>query len=125
MWLWLERARAAPRRPTVCADADRRCCCSTPGSVGTVTFAPGERLAGNEPLLVSGSRGLGPAVTDGRRWMEAYHHVRGIGGTTLHFTGESHRLHPDAMKMKTASGSRRIGRSIMPPSSHTTSRPRS
>ena len=75
-----------------------------PGSVGTVTFAPGERLAGNEPLLVSGSRGLGPAVTDGRRWMEAYHHVRGIGGTTLHFTGESHRLHPDAMKMKTRFG---------------------
>jgi choline dehydrogenase-like flavoprotein len=74
-----------------------------PGSVATVTFAPGQKL-GNEPLLASGSRGLGPAVTSGVRWMEAYHHVRGIGGTTLHFTGESHRLHPEAMKMRTRFG---------------------
>ena len=36
--------------------------------------------------------------------MEKYHHVRGIGGTTLHFTGESHRLHPGAMKMKSRFG---------------------
>jgi len=74
-----------------------------PGSVATVTFASGQKL-GNEPLLASGSRGLGPAVTSGVRWMEAYHHVRGIGGTTLHFTGESHRLHPEAMKMRTRFG---------------------
>jgi choline dehydrogenase-like flavoprotein len=36
--------------------------------------------------------------------MESYLHVRGIGGTTLHFTGESHRIHPDAMNMKTQFG---------------------
>jgi choline dehydrogenase-like flavoprotein len=36
--------------------------------------------------------------------MDRYHHVRGIGGSTLHFTGESHRLHPAAMKMKTRFG---------------------
>ncbi len=28
-----------------------------------------------------------------------YHHVRGVGGSTLHFSGEAHRLHPAAMKM--------------------------
>ena len=58
------------------------------GSVGSVTFAPGQKLIGVEPLLVSGSKGLGLLVTSGTRWMEKYHHVRGIGGTTLHFTGE-------------------------------------
>lgn len=74
-----------------------------PGSTATVTFVPGRKL-GNEPLLASGSRGLGPTVRNGMRWMESYRHVRGIGGTTLHFTGESHRLHPEAMKMKTRFG---------------------
>src|SRR5580692_1456491 len=74
------------------------------GSVGSVTFAPGQKLIGVEPLLVSGSKGLGLLVTSGTRWMEKYHHVRGIGGATLHFTGESHRLHPDAMKMKSRFG---------------------
>ncbi len=73
-------------------------------STGNVTFAPAQKLAGNEPLLASGSRGLGPMVTNGTRLMEKYHHVRGIGGSTLHFTGEAHRIHPDAMKMKTRFG---------------------
>jgi choline dehydrogenase-like flavoprotein len=30
--------------------------------------------------------------------------VRGVGGTTLHFTGEAHRLHPRAMKMRSEFG---------------------
>jgi choline dehydrogenase-like flavoprotein len=89
--------------PLTEADWESRDFPQKPGSIATVTFAPGQKL-GNEPLLASGSRGLGPAVTNGMRWMEAYHHVRGIGGTTLHFTGESHRLHPEAMKMKTRFG---------------------
>ena len=36
--------------------------------------------------------------------MDSYRHVRGIGGSTLHFTGESHRLHPAAMRMRTRFG---------------------
>jgi choline dehydrogenase-like flavoprotein len=75
-----------------------------PGSAASVTFAPGQKLTGAEPLLVSGSRGMGPLVTSGTRWMEKYYHVRGIGGATLHFTGESHRLHPDSMKMQSRFG---------------------
>jgi choline dehydrogenase-like flavoprotein len=90
--------------PLTGADWDTREFPVKPGSTGAVTFAPGQKLDGTEPLLVSGSRGLGPAVTDGKRWMEAYHHVRGIGGSTLHFTGESHRLHPAAMRMKSRFG---------------------
>jgi len=74
------------------------------GSTVSVTFAPGQKLTGVEPLLVSGSRGVGEVVTSGTRWMDKYEHVRGVGGTTLHFTGESHRLHPDAMKMKSRFG---------------------
>ena len=74
------------------------------GSQGSVTFGTGQKLIGAEPLLVSGSRGLGPLVTTGTRWMEKYHHVRGIGGSTLHFTGESHRIHPDAMKTNSRFG---------------------
>src|SRR5207248_9229278 len=68
-----------------------------------VTFASGQKL-GSEPLLASGSRGLGPLANGGTRLMDRYQHVRGIGGSTLHFTGESHRLHPAAMKMKTRFG---------------------
>jgi choline dehydrogenase-like flavoprotein len=38
-------------------------------------------------------------VSGERRQLHGYLHVRGVGGTTLHFTGEAHRLHPQAMKM--------------------------
>ena len=90
--------------PLTNADWDVRDFPEKPGSTGTVTFAPGQQLGALEPLLASGTRGLGPVATDGRRWMDKYYHVRGVGGTTLHFTGESHRMHPEAMKMKTRFG---------------------
>ncbi|MBL4848448.1 MAG: GMC family oxidoreductase [Planctomycetes bacterium] len=38
-----------------------------------------------------------------RRYAQ-YSHVRGVGGTTLHFQGESHRYHPDALRMRSALG---------------------
>jgi choline dehydrogenase-like flavoprotein len=89
--------------PLTEADWDAREFPQKPGSTGKVTFAPGQKL-GSEPLLASGSRGLGPLVSGGTRLMDSYQHVRGIGGSTLHFTGESHRLHPAAMQMKTRFG---------------------
>jgi len=33
-----------------------------------------------------------------------YHHVRGIGGSTLHYTGEAHRLNPQAMNLYSRHG---------------------
>ena len=89
--------------PLTGADWELREFPQKPGSTGQVTFAPGQKL-GREPLLASGSRGWGPLATGATRLMDGYRHVRGIGGTTLHFTGEAHRLHPAAMKMKTRFG---------------------
>jgi choline dehydrogenase-like flavoprotein len=98
------RFDAATDYPLTGPDWDARDFPEKEGSVGAVTFAPGQKLISEEPLLASGSVGLGRLVSNGTRWMEKYHHVRGIGGTTLHFTGEAHRIHPDAMKMKTRFG---------------------
>ena len=39
-----------------------------------------------------------------RRAVFGYHHMRGIGGSTLVFSGEAHRFHPDSMKMKSRFG---------------------
>jgi hypothetical protein len=90
--------------PLTTADWDAREFPEKPGSTGPVTFTPGQKLEPAEPLLASGSRGLGPLVRTGSRWMEKYYHVRGIGGSTLHFTGEAHRLNPQSMKMKSRFG---------------------
>jgi choline dehydrogenase-like flavoprotein len=38
-----------------------------------------------------------------RRYLD-YQHVVGVGGTTLHFQGEAHRLHPSAFRMKSLFG---------------------
>lgn len=39
-----------------------------------------------------------------RRLAAAYSHVAGTGGSTLHYTGEAHRMHPRAMRLKTDFG---------------------
>ncbi len=39
-----------------------------------------------------------------RRLAGAYQHVRGVGGSTLHFLGEAHRLHPQAMALRSRFG---------------------
>ncbi len=33
-----------------------------------------------------------------------YSHVMGVGGSTLHYTGEAHRMHPDALRLNTLTG---------------------
>jgi len=45
----------------------------------------------------------GPETGDRRRYV-GYSHVRGVGGTTLHFQGESHRYHPDSLRMASLFG---------------------
>jgi choline dehydrogenase-like flavoprotein len=39
-----------------------------------------------------------------QRLVYGYHHVRGVGGSTLHFTGEAHRLNPRSMRMQSRFG---------------------
>lgn len=41
--------------------------------------------------------------SDHRRGI-AYYHVQGVGGSTLHYLAEAHRLHPKAMHMKSRFG---------------------
>lgn len=75
-----------------------------PASQGEVTMGLGQELRTDEPLLASFSRATGRENTAGRREMSGYLHVRGVGGSTLHFTGEAHRLHPQSMQMKSRFG---------------------
>ncbi len=75
-----------------------------PGSKGEVIMAPGQMLSTDEPLLASTDSGSRRVVEDGRRLMGEYYHVRGVGGSTLHFTGEAHRLHPGSMRLKSRFG---------------------
>ncbi len=46
----------------------------------------------------------GPMIKDDRRLGWKYSHVRGLGGSTLHFTGEAHRLNKAAMQMHSRFG---------------------
>jgi len=75
-----------------------------PGSRGTQTYAPLQPLEDRWKDLRSWNRNRGFSVDGDRRIAAAYHHVRGVGGSTLHFTGEAQRLHPAAMKMQSRFG---------------------
>lgn len=63
------------------------------------SFGPMQKLEDRWRHLRSWNRLSGPMNPTNQRIGGRYHHVRGVGGTTLHFTGEAHRLHPAAMKM--------------------------
>lgn len=75
-----------------------------PGSSFRTTFDGLQALDPRHDTLATWNHNFGRAVTDGRRRALAYHHVRGVGGSTLHFTGEAHRLHPQAMRMRSRFG---------------------
>ena len=77
-----------------------------PGSLGDTAFAPMQLLDPALDDLRSWSLGQGPTNRDARRAVSGpgYHHVRGIGGSTLHFVGEAHRMHPASMAMKSRFG---------------------
>jgi choline dehydrogenase-like flavoprotein len=75
-----------------------------PGSKSAVVIAPGQPLTGDEPLLASTTRANGRMTEAGRRSMGEYNHVCGVGGSTLHFIGEAHRLHPESMRMNSRFG---------------------
>jgi choline dehydrogenase-like flavoprotein len=46
----------------------------------------------------------GRLVDGDQRAFWAYLHVVGVGGSTLHYAGESHRLHPQAMRLRSRFG---------------------
>lgn len=71
---------------------------------GRYSFAPLQPLDPALDELRSWNAVRGRLNLGARRWGYGYHHVRGVGGSTLHFTGEAHRLHPAAMQMKTRFG---------------------
>lgn len=75
-----------------------------PGSRGRHGWAEGQPLDARWSHLRTWNRQTGAAVTGARRMFGAYQHVRGVGGSTLHFTGEAHRLHPRAMRMRSDFG---------------------
>lgn len=67
------------------------------------TFGQMQRLDPQHAGLRSWNHNLGARSGD-HRSAEQYHHVRAVGGSTLHFSGEAHRLNPAAMRMASRFG---------------------
>ncbi len=66
---------------------------------GRQTIAPLQALSPRFEDLRSWNHLFGPTNTGNRRKAGGYHHVVGLGGSTLQFIGEAHRMNPDAMQM--------------------------
>lgn len=74
------------------------------GSQGEYAYAEMQALDARWKHLRSWNH-IGGLLNPGdRRIAFGYHHVRGLGGSSLHFTGEAHRLHPKAMRLKSQFG---------------------
>lgn len=68
------------------------------------TAAPLQRLEDRWDDLRSWNKVFGRYNRGDRRIDWGYSHVVGLGGSTLHFTGEAHRMHPQAMRMHSRFG---------------------
>ena len=68
------------------------------------TVAPLQALDSRRQGLRSWNAVSGAMNRTAQRANWGYHHVVGLGGSTLHFTGEAHRLHPRAMSMRSRFG---------------------
>ena len=66
-----------------------------------VTFGPRQEIGPEWAKYRSHNAGQGRFIEDDRRAYQEYSHVRGVGGSTLHFQGEAHRFHPDSLRMRT------------------------
>jgi choline dehydrogenase-like flavoprotein len=66
------------------------------------TFGPMQEIPRKD--LLSWGHVSGKINTSGKRKTAAYYHKRGIGGSTLIFSGEAHRIHPQAMRMRSRFG---------------------
>ncbi len=65
------------------------------------TYAPMQKLDAKWKHLRSWNHLNGQYNPKDVRVSYGYHHVVGVGGSSLHFTGEAHRLNPASMQMKT------------------------
>ena len=74
------------------------------GSEGRQTFAELQLLDPELSDLCSWNSVDGRLNKKARRMPFKYHHVRAVGGSTLAFTGESHRMHPESMQMRSRFG---------------------
>jgi choline dehydrogenase-like flavoprotein len=63
------------------------------------TFAPMQTLEKQYDHLRSRNHITGLYNPSDKRKAFLYHHVSGVGGSTLHFTGEAHRMNPASMRM--------------------------
>jgi choline dehydrogenase-like flavoprotein len=66
---------------------------------GRQSYAPLQPLEAKHSELRSWNRVEGRLLPGDQRHFMTYSHVVGVGGSTLHYAGESHRMHPGAMKM--------------------------
>jgi len=69
------------------------------GSQGQYTYALEQALSEKWGDIRSWNHVSGRLNPSASRIAYAYHHVRGVGGSSLHFTGEAHRINPRAMRM--------------------------
>ncbi len=68
------------------------------------TLAPLQALEARHDALRSWNHVRGRVVPGDTRRSVGYSHVVGLGGSTLHFAGEAHRMHPEAMRMASRFG---------------------
>lgn len=83
------------------ADWERQHFPFKPGSEGRYTYGDMQSLDPAHDELRSWNRVRGRMNQGDTRRVFKYHHVRGVGGSSLAYTGEAHRLHPDSMKLGT------------------------
>lgn len=77
---------------------------SGPGSQGRYELVTGQPLKDKWSNLRNLSAPRRRRNSRTHRTGRSYMHVRGVGGSTLHYTGWTHRLHPHSFEMKTRFG---------------------
>jgi len=75
-----------------------------PGSQGKYTYGKMQPLSEKWAHLRSWNRNGGRLNPGEVRAVQGYQHVRAVGGSSLHFTGEAHRLNPRSMNMHSRFG---------------------
>lgn len=87
---------------------ERRGFPNLPGSQAMLTYGDLGTLDAGSEDLASWSRGglpwRQPAGAPRPPSSAGYSHVMGLGGSTLHYVGEAHRLHPDAFRRRSLTG---------------------